>query len=59
VTIKKESDEKSEEEVSSDTMSFPTGHDPDGLHYRVQGTFTRSVTRRLFLKKGARRQLLA
>ena len=41
VTIKKESDDKSEEEGSSDPMSFPTGHDPDGLHYRVQGTFTR------------------
>jgi hypothetical protein len=27
VTIKKESDEKSEEETSSDTMSFPTGKD--------------------------------
>ena len=26
---------------SCDTMSFPSGHDSDGLHYRVQGTFTR------------------
>ena len=45
VTIKKESDDKSEpeEETSTDRMSFPTPHDPDGLHYRVQGTFTRSV----------------
>ena len=43
VTIKKETDDKSEEETSSDRMSFPTPHDPDGLHYRVQGTFTRSV----------------
>ena len=45
--IKKESEEKvdssSEATTASscDTMSFPSGHDPDGLHYRVQGTFTR------------------
>ena len=48
--IKKESEEKVESSeagsgtaaaASCDTMSFPSGHDPDGLHYRVQGTFTR------------------
>ena len=46
--IKKESEEQkvdSSEGGSSscDTMSFPgSGHDgADGLHYRVQGTFTR------------------
>ena len=41
MTIKKESDDQREEEGSSDPMSFPTGHDLDGLPYRVQGTFTR------------------
>ena len=39
-SIKKENDEKSEEGTDI-TMSFPSGHDSDGLHYRVQGTFTR------------------
>ena len=39
-SIKKEHDEKSEEGTDI-TMSFPSGHDSDGLHYRVQGTFTR------------------
>ena len=41
-SIKKENDEKSEEGTDI-TMSFPSGHDSDGLHYRVQGTFTRWV----------------
>jgi len=42
-SIKKENDEKSEEGTDI-TMSFPSGHDStDGLHYRVQGTFTRYV----------------
>ena len=40
-SIKKENDDKSEEGTDI-TMSFPSGHDStDGLHYRVQGTFTR------------------
>ena len=41
--IKKESEVKLEttEGAACDTMSFPPGHDADGLHYRVQGTFTR------------------
>ena len=41
-SIKKENDEKSDEGTDI-TMSFPSGHDSDGLHYRVQGTFTRYV----------------
>ena len=42
-SIKKENDEKSEEGTDI-TMSFPSGHDStDGLHYRVQGTFTRYI----------------
>ena len=43
--IKKESEVKLEnaEGAACDTMSFPPGHDSDGLHYRVQGTFTRYI----------------
>ena len=49
--IKKESEEQKVESSeggsssascdAGSTMSFPSGHDSDGLHYRVQGTFTR------------------
>lgn len=37
---KVDSSEAGSSSSCSETMSFPSGHDADGLHYRVQGTFS-------------------